>query len=754
VAGAVIGAVVAGVGVLTVVDAGAASSPVYGTYVPTNTTIERAPYVTDLTISSAEVNWAIGGKNPSPGYVEYGTGGSCTTHTVKPLVNGLPAFVPTQDTPAGTSYQVGVSGQSVYQDSVQVSGLTASTTYCYEVFSSAGALLGPSQSFTTLDSPSATTPLTFDVVGDLGDTIGVDEVGNVNADQAAIDQEIGQSGAKFVVTAGDVAYTGGTDTDYGDLTDPPTSPTAEVSDIFGPQYWPETGGIPTFAGDGNHGAIITGLRTWPEEATAAASKGTYDYNVNETVDGTTASAPDNWYAFSDAGVRIYVLDASWGDSADGTTDTNTLCPTAEQGITGDCKGYQMDDAAHWQPSSAEMTWLKGDLSNPAYAGQIKMAVFHYPVNSVENSQPSDPYLQRDLVPVLEAGGVSIVFNGHAHTYQRFSPASGLISYVTGGGGGNPIEPVDGNGDKSGHCAAALATPGLQIYALGWSPTNSKGSVCSNTPNQTAVPAAAADVYNFLKVTVNAGQVTVAPENALGVTFDSVTYQLGTVTPPTTTTPSTTTTTLGSTTTTTSGSGGTGPQLFTSAPASGPSVTLPEAATTGDLLVYSASQYTGASNHISAVTDNAGDKWAMLQAPYSVGGHNSEGELWYTYATGSVSTVTATTKATSIASEVQVFSGVTVGAVPASGSGSQSSNVASSSASAGGLEVGFVAGHGNAEPITLASGLTPQSQVPSALGTSISTLITGYEISGGSGTFSGTFPTAMYWASGVATFPAG
>jgi hypothetical protein len=117
-------------------------------------------------------------------------------------------------------------------------------------------------------------------------------------------------------------------------------------------------------------------------------------------------------------------------------------------------------------------------------------------------------------------------------------------------------------------------------------------------------------------------------------------------------------------------------------------------------------------------------------------------------------VTATTKATSIASEVQVFSGVKVGAVPASGSGSAKGTAASASTSANSLEVGFVAGHGNSEAITLASGLTPQPQVPSAAGTSISTLITGYETTSGTGIFSGTFPTAMYWASGVAVFPAG
>ncbi len=180
--------------------------------------------------------------------------------------------------------------------------------------------------------------------------------------------------------------------------------------------------------------------------------------------------------------------------------------------------------------------------------------------------------------------------------------------------------------------------------------------------------------------------------------------------------------------------------------------MPQAAPAGDLLVASVSQYTGATNHVKTITDNAGDNWTMLQDPY-VQSHNSEGELWYTYAIAPVSTVTVSTAAASFAVEVQDFSGVKPGAVPVSGSGSNTGTAAISAASAGGLEVGFVAGHGSAEPITLGAGLTPQPQVQSAAGTSISTLTTGYQISGGSGTFSGTFPTAMYWASGVAVFPA-
>ena len=207
VAGAVIGAVVMGVGALTVVDAGAASSPVYGTYVPTNATIERVPYVTDLTTSSAEVNWAQ--NTATRGYLTWGPGTSCTANKTATAATTIPAFTPDLNHATAVTDHYTVSGAAEYQSSMLLSGLGAGKTYCYEPWSSTGVSLAAPQSFSTLDVTAPSTGVTFDVVGDLGETTGVDQVGNVNTDQAAIDTGIGQSGAKFTVLAGDVAYSGG-----------------------------------------------------------------------------------------------------------------------------------------------------------------------------------------------------------------------------------------------------------------------------------------------------------------------------------------------------------------------------------------------------------------------------------------------------------------------------------------------------------------------------------------------------------------
>ena len=476
--------------------------------------LTRSPYVTDLTQTSADVTWATGSPATSAtGTLKWGTPGNCTANQVV-VPSTLPNLVPISGSPSSaTSRQFTVNSASEYQSTVTISGLQAGTTYCYRVFTGGTSpvdLLGTNAAptFTTLDAVGSSAPLTFDVVGDLGETnysSGTDFAGSLNTEQAAIDSLIGSSGARFVVTAGDVAYSGGTQTNYGDLQQTGT----EVSDVFGPSYWPQTGGIPTFGVVGNHGQNVDGLRVWPESNTATASSGAYDYASYpaDSTDGVPVSTePAAWYAISTGNVRIYVLDASWGDSNVGTSNL-----------------YQVDYNKHWTPSSPEYQWLAADLAS--HPGGVKMAVFHFPLRSDNSTQASDTQLQNSsanpnastsLEALLAGNGVSIAFNGHAHTYQRINPhgAGQITNYVTGGGGG-VLEPVSGGST----CTSLQATE--DIYALGWSPsgagpTSGTGSSCG--PGTTP-PQSAADVYNFLKVTVTGTTVVVTPTNAAGKIFD-------------------------------------------------------------------------------------------------------------------------------------------------------------------------------------------------------------------------------------------
>lgn len=781
----------------------------------TTPTLSRAPYVTDLTSTGAYIDWAIEGLQTAGSVmVQPSTGGACPSSiawnaaqeipspTVDPLVQGSSSTV---------SWKVTVGKTTEYQAETPVTGLQPSTRYCYAVYSthtSSAKELWPVQTFTTLAPAGASTPVTFAVIGDTGENLsdtGVAYPNFLNPGEQAIYQEIGSSGAQFLLEAGDVSYSGGTETSYGDLNQTGTTATPDVSDIFGPQYEPQMHGIPTFVADGNHGQTTDDLRLWPEKSSVAGSSGVYSYGPPPAqVDGITTNSPSDWYAVQDGQTRLYVLDAAWGDNATGTA-TGALC----QPVTTDCKQYQADADQHWQTSSTEYQWLQHDLA--AHPGGVKMALFHYPLRSLNNTQPTDPYLS-GLESLLAQNGVKVAFNSHAHTYQRIQPTgTGTVTNFVTGGGGGILEPVDGNGDTHGSCAATKAA--ANVYAIGWSPGTSTGSVCSSSP--AVAPTSAMQVFNYLKVTVNGGVVTVDAVNAQGATFDTATFDYGTTgdtQPPSVPTglattsvtsnsvglswnPSTdnvgvagydvlrdgtkvgTATSTGYTDTTvaagasyqytveafdaagnTSGpstalpvttpGGSSGVRFVQSAGAAGKSVALGAAAHAGDLLVLSAGLYTGATNRITAVTDGAGDTWKPLVDAFSTG-HNSDGSMWYTVAQGAVTSVTVTTGTSSVALTVDEFAGLSATPTVTSGSASNTGTAASATAPGAGLVVGYVAGHANGEAIGLGAGFIPQAQVTTA--SPVASVETGYRLSGSSPTFTGTFAAAMYWSAGVAVF---
>ncbi len=810
-------------------------------------TPSRAPYVTDLTSTSAYVNWAVvATSTPLAGslaYVPAPVSGPCpaqiTWASGHPATTEIPLIATTS---SGTTTQAGWEksdgADNEYQNGVQLTGLTPNTSYCYATYltNASGPQIFPTQSFTTLDTPG-TTPsskaLTFDVIADTGEidcALKVPCTGDLNTGEEAIYKDIATSGAQFLVVAGDVAYSDGSATDYGDLLQPATSST-EMSNVFGPNYIPQANGIPTFVADGNHGQNVNDLRIWPEPVTSA--QGSYAFaQTTTTVDGISGQFPEAWYAIQSGNTRIYVLDGAWSDGSSSATGygsaTGSLCGAS----AADCQGYQADYDEHWSPSAAQYQWLKADLA--AHPGGVKLAVWHYPLRSVDETQPSDPYLQNSsanpnastsLEKLLASNGVQVAFNGHAHTYQRVVPtnfqANGqLANFVTGGGGGvlSPIDTKSDNGSKA-LCNPLLAT--ANVYALGWNPTTAgaggSGTECS-TGNVALTPTQADQVYNYLKVTVLNNVVTVVAYNALNQPFDSYSFTYGTTPPPTAPATPTGLHSTGMTTTTaslswTASAGATAYDVFrngvkvstaqtgttfadsgltpgttyqytvdasntagTSATTaalpvttqsavtppppgialiqsgsttSGTTIPLASSTTSGNLLVLEASLFTGASNNITSVTDTAGDSWTKVMA-VDVSGHNSDGELWYTFAKAPSSSVTVATKASAETLEVQEFSGVA--GADSSGSGKDDTTAATASATpttTGDLAVGFVAGHANTEAITPTGGYTSPAQVTG----SNTSLATGYQVlsSTGATSFGGTFATAMYWAAGVALF---
>ena len=435
-----------------------------------SSSLRRYPYLTDLVKRSVIVNWATT-TSITTGTVRYGKASrDCSGH---------------EATASRVTIQVGSATE--YQWKATLSKLTTNTAYCYRIFGDSEDLLDsdPTPTFRSRIPARPRVPFSFAVFGDWGE---VDDSGD-NDDQARVIEQVADSGAQFAVTTGDTAYESGSQTNYGDL----VQTGEETSTIFGDEFWTVAGsGVALFNAQGNHGMNSTALINWPQDVAVATSRGRYTMEQYCCPNGSDAvTYPSSWYAFNAGGARFYVLEAAWGNSNVGDGDI-----------------YSNDYEAHWTTSRAEFQWLQNDLQS--HAREVSFAFFHFPLYADNPTEGSDPWLHGSghLEEMLGRHGVDIVFNGHAHIYQRNeASAPGMpISYVTGGGGA--------------HLESVSDCDPIDQYAIGWSYSSSThGSACGAAPRPTSID----QVFHFLLVTVDGTTVTVTPTDELGRTFDVQTY---------------------------------------------------------------------------------------------------------------------------------------------------------------------------------------------------------------------------------------
>ncbi len=450
--------------------------------------LRRYPYLTDVVNSYATINWGTD-QYFSTGAVRWGRVGSesCTAHYT-----------------VASRAVVAVNSVGEYQWKAMLNVLP-NTQYCYRVYLGSSPateidLLGSdaAPTFWTQVPSGSQQSYSFIVFGDWGYT---DSTGT-NPYQANLMSLIANSGARFALSTGDNGYPAATQTTFGDL----VQTGANISTIFGPAFWKVPGSfMPFFPASGNHGyASSTNhplIMNFPQARTVALSGGKYLKQTYCCLDGTSSGSYPTVYYAIDAGVaRIYVLDTAW-------SDTNVGTATA----------YQVDHDYKWTTSSPEYQWLQADLAS--HPSVLKFAIFHYPyyTDSSDVRELSDTFLQgsSSLEGLLHQYGVDIAFSGHAHLYERNLPSSvGLINYITGGGGA-PLSPL-------GTCTS------IDAYAISFT---SESRACGSAP----LPTSAAQVYHFLKVTINGVNVTVTPINSLGNQFDVQTYKFSSgaeTTPPT------------------------------------------------------------------------------------------------------------------------------------------------------------------------------------------------------------------------------
>jgi 3',5'-cyclic AMP phosphodiesterase CpdA len=99
----------------------------------------------------------------------------------------------------------------------------------------------------------------------------------------------------------------------------------------------------------------------------------------------------------------------------------------------------------------QLQWLERELENSREAWKIPY--FHHPLYSSGGRHGSDLPKRKVLEPLFMKYGVSVVFAGHDHVYERVKPQNGIVHFVVGSSG----QLRKGNLARTGFTAYANAT---------------------------------------------------------------------------------------------------------------------------------------------------------------------------------------------------------------------------------------------------------------------------------------------------------
>jgi hypothetical protein len=80
----------------------------------------------------------------------------------------------------------------------------------------------------------------------------------------------------------------------------------------------------------------------------------------------------------------------------------------------------------------QLAWIENELKNSGE--KWKIVYFHHPLYSSAGTHGSQLKLRAVLEPLFIKYDVSLVLNGHDHTYERIKPQNGILYFVEGSGG--------------------------------------------------------------------------------------------------------------------------------------------------------------------------------------------------------------------------------------------------------------------------------------------------------------------------------
>lgn len=129
---------------------------------------------------------------------------------------------------------------------------------------------------------------------------------------------------------------------------------------------------------------------------------------------------EEFYSLDFGNVRMLMMDSSF------------LTEERRQSMGKDAWAKEEQRVEAWIRSRA------GSCQKPWLA-----AVIHHPVYGMHDEDTVSPQIRRLWAPLLETGGVRIVFSGHQHLYQRTGPIHGVV-YLMGNSGQRESRFFHGN----------------------------------------------------------------------------------------------------------------------------------------------------------------------------------------------------------------------------------------------------------------------------------------------------------------------
>ncbi len=115
---------------------------------------------------------------------------------------------------------------------------------------------------------------------------------------------------------------------------------------------------------------------------------------------------------------------------------------------------------------SQLDWLEKELT--ASGSEWKIAFFHHPPYSSGDKHGSSVALREQLEPLFIKHGVSVVFNGHEHFYERLKPQKGIAYIIAGSGaklrrGGLAPSNMTAKGYDQGFAFMLVEIDGDQMY---------------------------------------------------------------------------------------------------------------------------------------------------------------------------------------------------------------------------------------------------------------------------------------------------